>query len=409
MKRIIPRLFGIEIKKYLRALPYALLATVVLFAFIGLFIMGAYKSTQSDDAGQMDTKQVAIVCSDSDNYYISYALDLLSSMESLEGRLSFLEMDYNTAMDNLTKRKIMAIIYLPEGAIDQIMYLGDVQVEVIFPGDKDLSAIFLTEFTKAGGRLLTTAQAGSLTAAEIFKMCNTPMGKTYDTIDAMNFSFVLPRLGVFTEPEEGNTGVINYLSFYLSSGILLLLLFIGFGLMPALKLDSSQIARIKMMKGVHPLVTYFIRVCVLTLVMFLFSFGVLFAGTRIYPLLSAEEITYHFSTSSLLFLLTLSLFLAVYNQMLLYATGEAEKATLLLFSVGAIMSFASGNILPLSFFPAAVRTYGKWIPCYELQQNITALLSGKNTFMFKTTLLWIVVFLAAGILFVWKQKRRDVQ
>ena len=393
-------------KKYFRALPFAVLAAVILFALVGLFVFGAYRANQTTSEATSQ-KQVAIVTHEDDDFYMEMALSLLENMESLEGRLSFVTMDFDTAHRAMEKREVMAIIEVPEGAIDDIMNCDNAQINVLFPGDKDVSAIFLTEFTRAGGRLLTTAQAGTMTAGKLLHNLNLPVSDVYYTIDMMNFSYVLSRLDVYDNKHDKIA--IDYLSYYLASGFVLILLFMGFGLMPALALDSPEISRMKAAKGITPVHTYLIRVINLTLVMLLFSLLITILFGSLYNILQGtKQIFLPRTGSAYIYIVLVALFLSVYNQVIIYSQNDGGRSILLLFLTGILLSFVSGNILPIAFFPEKIRPFGKVLPTAYMQQDFIQIFTGQTPGAQKELLFYVLVLFIVGLCLALYKHHKEV-
>lgn len=355
------------------------------------------------------SKKVAIVTEDADSSYMTFALNLLEHMESTEGKLAFEIMEEEKAYRDMEARKVIAIIEIPEGAIDNIMVCLDAKINIVFPGNKDISSVYLTELTKAGARLLTTGQAGTLTTGHSFlQFCGMSAVGSYTEIDNINFSYVLSRGSLFKDNEEDFSGAENYLAFYLSTGLLILFLLISVGFIPALALDSAQLTRIKATRGISPFTTYSIRVITYTLIMLLFNMLVLFAGSKIYPYVSGEKSKIHFTLPVFLFFLVLAFFLSVYSNTILYGMADTSKAILALFLVGVLLSFCSGSILPLAFFPEGFRNVGKHLPTYDIQHNISCFLQGKTSFAYKQTLLWSAGLILFSLLLVLRKKKKDM-
>ncbi|MCR5208892.1 MAG: ABC transporter permease [Lachnospiraceae bacterium] len=408
------KLIKTELKRNLYSLPAVLAGAVLLGALIAALIFTASSILYRSEP--LVRANVAVVNNSGADEYVEYAMDYLSNMTSASLVLDFELTDAETAEKNLSSGDVIAIITFPEGMISGILYGSNIPAEVTIPDGDSLSSLFLSELLKDSVSLLSSAQGDTYTAAELYYSFEKgdKLDDAYNRIDLINLSHVAEREKVFKtvllipglDPDietvkgdniNGDTSVPVTLIYYLSSGLILFIIFLGTCFIQTLKYENSSFYACLFVRKTNPVIFVLIRFITNTLVFALFCFVIRFiAGFAI-----SEKTVFELPSYTAFLLLTA--FTSTLGIFLNIAAKNAPLAVLFQFLLGTAMLLISGGIIPSSFMPVAIRNIGRFLPTYHLQHNMILGMLGFPHSSVNSALhliIWILILLAGtmGIL-----------
>lgn len=374
------RLIQTEFKKYYYAIPYSVIGAVVLILIIGTAAFCASDLLYQENSFSQST--VAIVTDDPENPYITFALDFLSEMESTSISLSFEIMDESTAYRRLEQGNVIAVLLFPHDVINGILYGDNYPIEVVFPKDNNLSAVFLTEITKAGGTMLAGAQTGIYTTGELYSRfgCANYLSNAYERVNMQNFNHVLRREIVFETIAADISGAPTLGDYYLASGITFFLLLVGILFAGILSADNKAYRTKLLSEGISGLSYLLAKTVTLFVVLFIFLLLIGITADIFFESVSL------FQPETILFLLILALFLALYINFFYLLSKHIASSVMLLFLTGCVQMFLSGGLIPLAFFPDFLRNYADFMPAAYIQQGILSMIAKDAAYPFLSLL-----------------------
>ena len=335
--------------------------------------------------------EVALVTNDAETDYMKQAIRYISNMSSTSLSLDFKVMSEENAMRALKQHEVIAVMLFPDDVINGILYGRNDPITVYFSEDDSLSAVFLSELTWSGARMLSAAQAGTYSAAELYTTlgAEAELGKAYNDIDILNFNYVLSRENLYITEET-----LPVFMTYIASAVILLLFFSTAAFAPALKKENTSFYDVLFSGKAYSclyLLTRFLANWLVSALLLLLVYLPLarFADPpfdiqlRLIPECFADLFLICAVTAAFaLFLHTL--------------TGSAPVAILLQLLCSVLMLFASGGILPPAFLPSGLRALGQHLPTAILSEQLLLLLQGSRDILLLPLLGWIVLFFAAA-------------
>lgn len=405
------KLFKIEFKRNMYSVPALIAGALLLGALIAALIFTASSILYRSEP--LVRAKVAVVNNSGADEYVEYAMGYLSNMTSTSLVLAFDLTDEASARASLDKGDVIAIITFPEGMISGILYGSNIPAEVTIPDGNSLSSLFLSELLKDSVSLLSSAQGATYTAADLYYESDkgNELENAYNRIDLINLSHVAEREKVFKtvllipglDPDietvkEGknneDAAVPVTLIYYLSSGLILFIIFLGTCFIQTLKYENGSFYACLFVKKTNPVIFILIRFITNTLLFALFCFVIRFiAGLAI-----SEKTVFELPSYTAFLLLTA--FTSALGIFLNITAKSAPLAVLFQFLLGTAMLLISGGIIPSSFMPVAIRNTGRFLPTYHLQQNMILGMLGFPHSSVNSALhliIWILILLAGTI------------
>lgn len=398
------RLLLLQLKKYIKALPLALLGSIIFILLTGAASAGIFKYFHSSDDDSLVKATVAVVVNDLDDTYVNMGLKMLGSMSSTSDYFTFKVMESEEAEKALRKNKVIAVFDFPEGAIDGILNGTNDPVSIRFNESNPLSSVLLTELTRSGATLLSGAQAGTYTTADIFYICDEydKVSTAFGDVDDINFKFVLKRGSLFEEEdtdESGNASII----YYMGTAIILVLIFFGLTLSENIYYDADAYLLFgKSHKGFEP-AYFFAKLISLTTVIYVVSLILLTILLKI-PFLS-EFVARLSVTRLVLCPLLIALFISSYITMLMFMMPRSMDGILLTFIISLIFATISGLLIPIAFLPPVFVTIHNFLPFTALHSGIVYI-TGLSKINILGYLAYILIFITIGLIFLHNRIRK---
>lgn len=375
------KLLLLEIKQYCRQLPRTILMSLILIGLSFLVCFSASKLLYAKEPLLM--AKVGIVTDDPENVYLDFILQIMQSNENVKEHIEFVFLSPTEAGEALLAGEIIAVLEFPQDAVEGILNGTNSPIVVRFGNQNDVTAVILGEITNILGSLLSSAQAGTYTASDVFvaRDARALLPEAFRQIDSINFSYVLDREDLFTSSPVSFEGTSSILLYYIASMVLLLLLLCGVGNLNILHFDENTFAEVLRIRGITTGRYYAVRFLSYTLYLFACLLVLYLGAIPFTGLLSARipeimPLEFTFAVIPVLFLL--SIFLCAYTQFLSAISPTPAMCLLFFFLLSIGMMICSGGFLPLAFLPEKLRRLAPLLPTYELHQILIGLLSGQN-------------------------------
>ncbi len=397
------RLFVAEIRKNLTALRAFFAAFLMLSAVTGMLVFAASRMLYRNES--MLRATIAVVSLEKEASYIERFASYLGELSSAASALDFQLMSEEEAGKKLEDGEVFAVMVIPDGMMNGILYGNNIPAEVILPDDPSLQSVVFAELTRAGARLLSAAQSGTYTATELFNRAERTekLWDAYNKIDLINFSYVLSREDCFTQGVilPGAEGIRKGAApenavtvYYICSGILLFVFFSASAFSSALKREDKAFYSLYASRGRKWYGAVLIKYAAHALILFAslttaYIIALIIQGIRgggILPL----------SFGVFFFVLILSLLVAAFDLFCHMITSKSSGAVLLQLCISLFMLFAGGGILPEAFLPGHLAAVGRLLPMSFLHHGLMEMVNGQAGFPPAVLLVHILLLLLMG-------------
>ena len=402
----------VEVKKTIRMFPRMLLQAILLMILIGAIAFCGVKSMEQEPlAVHVD---IGVVVRE-DNRMTRMTLNYVENMESVSQLCRFVQVPEEEGLDMLEEGDLAALVVLPEQLVEGIMNGQNPSVDVIFPENARLEAMLFRELTESGSGLLRVAQAqiyGAVDTVGEYGLTEQLSVMEAD-IDSYNLAFALDRLAMFDEEKVSATGRMSVLQYYVASGVILFLMFLGMAAYPVMQRESAAFRSQLMRQGVGAPWQFFCRwFCgFMCIGMLAFVIWMVFQVMGLLAPEMKEQLTSALVSGrnhaamgvrmGVVLLIIMTVTTLIY--MIYSLAGSRTAGILLIFLVSVLMVYLSGGFVPSVLMPQTMQTVGEVLPTSYLIRAFGGLLTGYS----KGALVqcaagmcvYIVVFGVTGFLF----------
>ncbi len=364
------RYFYLQLKRLARYIPLSVLVVAILFGSLGVVYTQAVKLL--DDSQQEVRLKVAMVGS-LDDSYLQLGLAALQTFDSSRMALEIVEMDENDARRAMEQGDIAAMVIVPEGFLEAAMR-GDIMPlkYVTTSGAMGLVSILKEEITQVINQILVHAQKGIYGAGNAASDAGASAGQVINGISIQYVEFIFDRSQVYSVKELGvgdDLGLEGHMLCGLSVLFLLLacLPFAPLRIRRDLALGRMLASRRKCVTGqvAWDFGAYSIAVFVIL--------GVLVALLRFSGAVRADR----WEVYELLHLLPVAVMVAALSFLLYELTGDLISGVLIQFFAILVMSFISGCLYPIYFFPETVQKMARYLPTAIAREQLSGLVTGR--------------------------------
>ena len=351
-------LFAIfQVKSTLRIIPRLLLCGIIFLAVVS--VIGICGNTMlSDDSGrQMDVNIAAVM--PADDSAVSVGFQVIKNMDSIKSICRFIAMDKDAALDALARGEISAIIEIPEGFVDDLMYGVNTPATIVIPESAGMETLIFRSMMSAGAKSLATSEAGIYAVSDFLEYYGydeyiTP---SQDELYDFYMKYAFNRMYFFKADKVSSTGQTSTAGYYICSGIVLILIMCG-----AIAIDRFSNRPRAVMESLRTggISNIYVRICEYAGVVITF-FIIMFAALFIVSLTPASG--YISLNAHVIAALALIIACTISYIMFLCCVGDGGLISMLcIFGTGIFMMYACGRILPEPYLPDAVNSIGNYLP-----------------------------------------------
>lgn len=356
-------LLMLEFKRAFTQLPKILLGTVTFAGLVVLFALTANTIIASTNVKNQAT--VAIVAPADTNDYTSMLFTYIQDIDSVKGVCSFVNLDKETAYDKLSRNELLAAIIIPDNFLLN-MYEGiRTPIELVTANNyvNTISPFFM-QLMRSASSELGACEAGVYAATNaLFRYSKVADPYLWqDKLAAHYISYAMDPSSYFTEQPITVAGHITMEGFYISTGIIIVLLLCGILSSELLKRDSNtfivSIRRTGISSEWHiftkliSISTYFYAIIVaLYLILRLVSIRF----TELVEMLPA----YGFAELLAIYLVIISIFAFVL--FVFELCNSTSTASIALFLMSTLSLFISGGILPVGLLPDGIKVLSPYV------------------------------------------------
>lgn len=345
----------LELKKALLCLPKMLIAFVITALVFAMAVFGVTKIQESNEKLNENFK-VALVVYDDDKY-TDIAISFLLEEESVKELCTFIKMPEEEAIDQLMLGEVGAVVIIPQQFLVGILNGNNIPARIVLRDkDNNSSSVYFRELIDAATTDLATAQSAVYALSDLCRATGIDaIEKSGDYLNRTLLFYALGRNSYYEYIDVSQTGDIPLDIFYISGGIVLLMLCLGIICREIANKDSSTMIDMLEKNGIKPtyiFITKFIGAMLVYTIIFL----------PIYIIYTCFIAKTTVSFIGIIALLTLIFTSVSYGMLMLWLIENATAASLGIFGIALGMMFLSGNIIPSVFMGRGVNAVGKVVP-----------------------------------------------
>ena len=379
--------FQLQCKRAFRQLPLMLVVSLLLFGCLAVVWHTLIILDNQSDANQ----KVRIgVVGDASVNYLGFGIEAIQTMDITRFSISLEEMTEEQAQKLMRSGDISAYVVIPENFIDDIVH-GTVPPlrYVTTDGAIGITTLFKEEMLKTISRVLVESQNGLYgmqNAAEAYG--NHISSALTDKLNTNYFSLILNRSSVY---DQQTLGISDSLSFsgYLLCGICILWLalggapycgvFVSGDISLAKILCASGLSTQRQVLSDYAAYALCILLQTSAAVLLFFVVNILTGGTLSSQL--TESTVFSPVDVVVFFLQLIPIVLAISAmQFLLFALSTNLANGILLQFISAIcLSYVSGCMYPIEFFPKVIRIASSFLPTGMARESLCAAISANSS------------------------------
>ena len=361
--------FIIQLKRLLRILPPILIVAAILFGCLAV-VYDAIVSLEEEEGAQKKY-QVGIVGTAGDTY-LKMGLAAVESFDSTRYSVEFVEMTEPEAESAMRRGSIAAFLVIPDNFLDEAMYGNIIPLKyVCTTSAMGLVSMIKDEISQLIETMLIEAQKGIYGSGNALDDYGLDGGKIVGQISLEYVDLVFSRSRMYTVTEMKKFDGLGMGGYMLSGLCVVLFLLVCLTFAPVMIRPDQSLARVLAAKR-RPAVAQVLcdfavyMVGVLGVAAVIWLLVVVKAGQGI-PLLTVLRcVPALFALSAMSFLL--------YE-----ASSDLISGVILQFFVALVLSFISGCLYPITFFPDSVQRLSNWLPTGLARLQLAGCILGKSS------------------------------
>lgn len=402
--------FGIftklEIKKSVKTMPKLLIGTVLLLLIVTAVAISANnilgKSANEENESSEAFVDIGVVCMD-DSWIMDIAKGMLLGNKKITSVVNLDFTDYDKAKEGLEENDYMAVVIIPENAVDDIISGDNTPFQVIFPKNAGYEAAAIMEVADSAVNLLASAQAGVYSVYDFYGEHNRKWYRA-GAIGRLNERYidaVLELEDFFKDTTVVATGDLDIMEYYVMSGLILFMLLFGMNSLTFMEDYKKEIITALEQNGVtivRQTISRFLGIfCVYGIVStVIVAVAGIMARLGVWMMIK-------------LFLGMIPVIMTASAMVLLVQVAVKYKpaAIMTMFLISVFQSFVTGGFIPQMMLPEVVGNIGKCTPAYYMLRELSVIyLKGDGIIINTIILLLITVALLALASFAQARRKR---
>lgn len=352
-----------QIKRLWRIMPLVFCVMALLFGSVYLIYQGLVSQwSQSDTLKKL---RVAIVSTDMEPM-LQYGIDALAALDSSNMSLEFLNMDEQSARQDLQAGRISAYVVFPEdflnkafqGIIEPIRFISA-------SGSENMISLVKDELTSSLAGIILTSECGSFAIGDALRDLGYDSRFQTDQMNEMAVTFVsqvLQRDEYYAVEELGVAGGLRF-DEYMICGLSVVFLFLmTLPFVSVFVKEEPTMERLLKSRGVG---AFSQTVCELgAYVLFL-----LLLSSLLLPVLGEV------SPAGVLHLIPVVFCVGALSYLVYNLSRDLVSGVLLQMIVAVAMCFISGCFYPVYFFPVSVQKMAQFLPAAVAREHLSLLMT----------------------------------
>lgn len=367
--------FKLELKRTLKLMPYLLAGAIALSTVIGAVAFCAGKILASSN--KLNDKKTIAFSSEDNSELIGMVVSSLSKSESITTLFNIMEADYEDIETMAENNEAVVSVVIPKGFMYSLMNGTNYPIELYFSETASIYSLVISELSRAAQTTLKAAQAGVYTLYDYYKEQDA-LKYASDANTELNIIYMrkaLLRGNMFKPTTLNTTGSLDIKTFYMSSGIMVIILLLGCVFILRMK-DTNAIIAVKLRQnGIGAISQSLVHIFCITFSLYILFTGILLTA-YLFNQFMASGRTLHLPYM-LLNGFALCFCSACIITLLSSVVRSRFSAILFLFISVIVSCFISGAFLPSAFLPESLNRIGKYLPTTYLQHTAGMMLKGE--------------------------------
>ena len=390
-----------QLKSVSKTLPRLIICTLVLSLII--LVAGYCGNLTLNDKEGFVSINVAIVMPDDDDR-LDLGYSFLENLDSLNEVCTFHTLTMEDAKKALKNNEITAIIEIPPGFVDGIIYGDNIPATLITREDAGFETQFFCAILNSGVSTLSYTQAGLYAVGDLVREYGNSQlaSKAEENLNIFYLKYALNRGYFFDTQNTSATGDVSTTGYYIASGIILLTLLCGLTVNRYFSCHPETVLQALKRCGIrNPYIRFTELLSISAMFFLLFSTLILIFGLFI----KKDVFSFSFGGFIMLFVIIMSIvsFLMFINSL----TDNKLAVTLITFLFAALMLYVCGRIVPFAYLSEGVVSVGKVLPVYFWGKSLEASLFGGLNFTLVAIPVLITIFFYLASLGADKLMRRE--
>lgn len=398
-------LAGLELKRYIRALPKLFLFAVVLvFVVCGIALTGnqilsgasidSVKELVQDitspdkmipDNSETENGKIsaALVIQD-ESKAMRLAKNMLESMESVNTALDIQYVTEEEGTKLLKNEDIAVLVIIRDKTLSGIMHGDNIPIEIRFPENSGYEAAIFKEFADAAVNMLSSAQAAVYSVYDFYDAYHkNPLRD--DAIDRLNMEYIsaaLNRNNIYQETEVVVTGELSIAEYYFCGGLVLFVMFFSIMLTGFMGRDSADIsARLKMAgTGYYEQVTAALIAPVCICMLFILVTGVGISVIKILWPSALKIFSYGQIWATVALMLPVCITVCAFALMICRFTEHVMAQIMMIFLTSLLQGFIAGCFIPQILLPEVLKDISVFLPVHYMIELLSDIFSRQTSF-----------------------------
>lgn len=394
---------ALEIKKSVKILPKLLIGTVLLLLIVTAIanlannLLGEKEENESSEA----FVDIGVVCLD-DSWIMDIAKGMLLGNKKITGVVNLEFTNYDKAMEGLEENTYMAVVIIPENAVDDIISGDNTPFQVIFPKNAGYEAAAIKEVADSAVNLLASAQAGVYSVYDFYGEYNRKWYRA-GAIGRLNERYidaVLELEDFFKDTTVVATGDLDITEYYILSGIILFMLLFGMNSLTFMEDYKKEIIIALEQSGVtigRQIVSRFLGIfCVYGIVS-----SVIVVGAGILARMGVWM-----TIKLLLGMIPVIMTASAIVLLVQVAVRYKPAAIMTMFLISVFQSFVTGGFIPQMMLPKVVEAVGKFTPAYYMLRELSVIYLKGDGILINTVMLLLITALLLALAAFAQDKRK---
>ncbi len=384
--------FVTQIKRMVRILPFVLCVVVILFGGMSVAYSGIMESFGKQD----EQKQFAVgMVGTADDQFLQMGLAAVQSIESLQFSIEVVpDLTEQQAMEQLRSGVLTAYVVFPEGFMEAALS-GELKTLdfVTTTGAASIVSIIKEEFTSLISNIILAGERGSFgisAALRDYGYWDIAGEATYE-LSLEYVELLLSRDQLYQVQELGITDGLGFDGYLMCGLCVVFLLLVSLPFAPVFVRRDMANPMLLLSKGTGSgkqvaaeALSYFAGM-VLVLAVLLSAIGIFGSGTLL-------NLT---GWKAFVVFLPVIVFVTAFGFFVFELSESLITGVLLHFALSVALSFISGCMYPIYFFPESVQKAAVYLPTSMARSQLSVLITGEPA-----GYEWAVLLSLSALLFV---------
>lgn len=356
-----------QLKRIRKVFPFVFCMTILLTAGILLLALAMQKS---DALSERKAKINIALVGNAEDTYLGFGFSAIQKLDPSRYTIDFLNMEEKEAQDKLERGEINAYVVIPDGFIESVNNGENKPLTYAVDGSaSNMGTILMNELIGIISDLFTNSQNVIYGIRQLIAERNMwdIFGEATDTLFLHLMNLFLNRMDLFLTDCLGASNGLSFLSYYFTAFFILFMLFWGITCSSLfVKRDCSLPCLLKArgQNAVSQILAEYIAYLTLmmtNLLLLILPLGLVFHLFGIKP----TEWEAGIMTELFLFvvkLLPAAAVIAALHFFLYELISDMISGILLQFLTAVSLSYLSGCLYPITFFPESIQKLAPWLP-----------------------------------------------